>query len=115
MICDLWFQVLYLPNQTRYTRASLATKKDRLEAMEKRLEVNRNHMQREAKRAGKIEKKIKTLTWGYQDRAQKELKKFMDTMDQIEENNLRKSTFEFLRDLENIAIPKRIEVRTAHD
>lgn len=59
-------QVLYLPNQNRYTRANLASKKDRLEATERKLEQNRKHMAKEAKRCGKIEKKLKILTSGYQ-------------------------------------------------
>jgi len=102
-----------LPSQGRYTRASLASKKDRLEAMEKRLEQNRTHMQKEAKKAAKIEKKIKTLTWGYQDIAQKEVKKLTETMEEIEEHVLRKSTFQFLQNMESVAIPARVEVRTA--
>ena len=32
-------QVLYVPSQSRFTRASLASKKERIESMEKRLEV----------------------------------------------------------------------------
>ena len=32
-------QVLYLPGQNRYTRANLASKKDRIESAEKKLEV----------------------------------------------------------------------------
>lgn len=59
-------QVLYLPSQNRYTRANLASKKDRLEATERKLEQNRKHMAKEAKRCGKIEKKLKILTSGYQ-------------------------------------------------
>lgn len=59
-------QVLYLPSQNRYTRANLASKKDRFESAEKKLEQNRRHMAKEAKRCGKIEKKLKILTGGYQ-------------------------------------------------
>lgn len=59
-------QVLYLPSQNRYTRANLASKKDRFEAAERRLEQNRKHMAKEAKRCGRIEKKLKILTGGYQ-------------------------------------------------
>lgn len=59
-------QVLFLPSQNRYTRANLASKKDRFEAAERKLEQNRKHMAREAKRCGKIEKKMKILTGGYQ-------------------------------------------------
>lgn len=37
-----FLQVLYLPTQNRYTRANLASKKDRIESLEKKLEVRRN-------------------------------------------------------------------------
>ena len=36
---ECYGQVLYLPSQNRYTRANLASKKDRIESLEKRLEV----------------------------------------------------------------------------
>lgn len=38
---ECYSQVLYLPGQSRYTRANLASKKDRIESLEKRLEVGR--------------------------------------------------------------------------
>ena len=49
-----------------HPRANLASKKDRIESLEKRLEANRGHMTKEAKRAAKTEKKLKILTGGYQ-------------------------------------------------
>lgn len=103
-------KVLFLPNQNRYTRASLATKRDRLESLEKKLEQNRMHMQKEAKRAGKMEKKIKTLTSGYQALARKELEDFQALSDTLEGLNLEKQTFEFLQNMENHAAPRRLEV-----
>lgn len=33
-------QVLFIPSQNRFTRASLASKKERIESLEKRLEVS---------------------------------------------------------------------------
>jgi hypothetical protein len=57
---------LYLPGQGRYVRANLASKRERLDAMEKKLEQNRNHMTREAKKAAKVEKKLKVHLGGYQ-------------------------------------------------
>ncbi len=78
-------QVLFVPSQNRYTRflflfyfykiqvipliyfdcrASLASKKDRLESTSRQLETNRAHMAKEAKRAAKLEKKLRTLTAG---------------------------------------------------
>uniref|UniRef100_A0A1B0B8Q4 Cell division cycle 5-like protein n=1 Tax=Glossina palpalis gambiensis TaxID=67801 RepID=A0A1B0B8Q4_9MUSC len=102
-------QVLFLPSQNRYTRANLASKKDRLESAEKRLEQNRRHMAKEAKRCGKIEKKLKILTGGYQARAQALLKQLQDTFEQIEQNTLALSTFKFLAEQEAVAIPRRLE------
>ena len=78
-------QVLFLPTQQRYTRANLAGKKDRIESMEKRLEQNRGHMKKEAKRAVKVEEKLKVLTRGYQARAQGLAKQIHDLNEQIEQ------------------------------
>merc|ERR1712223_989255 len=102
-------QVLFLPTQGRYTRANLASKKDRIESLEKRLEQNRGHMKKEAKRAVKIEDKLKILTRGYQTRAQGLTKQVQDISDQIEQSQLELSTFRFLSDQETAAIPQRLQ------
>lgn len=102
-------QVLYLPNQNRYTRANLASKKDRLESVEKRLEQNRTHMTREAKRAAKMERKIKIITGGYQTRAQALIKQLQDLADETDKAHMELSTFKLLQQQEESAIPKRIE------
>ena len=39
---ECYAQVLFLPSQNRYTRANLATKKERIESLEKRLEVSQS-------------------------------------------------------------------------
>ncbi|XP_013138731.1 PREDICTED: cell division cycle 5-related protein [Papilio polytes] len=100
-------QVLFLPGQNRYTRANLASKKDRLESAEKRLEQNRNHMAKEAKKCSKMEKKLRVLTGGYQS-----LKQFGELQEQMEQANLELSTFRFLAEQEKAAIPRRIESLT---
>ena len=66
-------------------------------------------MTKEAKRAAKIEKKLKVLTGGYQARAQGLLKQASDLADQIEQSRLELSTFRFLKDKETTAIPKRLQ------
>lgn len=103
-------QVLYLPSQNRYTRANLASKKDRLESAEFSLEQNRKFMAREAKRCGKIEKKLKILTGGYQAKAQALTKQLQETFEHIEQSHLALSTFRFLAQQEETAIPRRMEV-----
>ncbi|XP_059056735.1 cell division cycle 5-like protein [Achroia grisella] len=105
-------QVLFLPGQNRYTRANLASKKDRLESAEKRLEQNRNHMAKEAKKCSKMEKRLRVLTGGYQSRAASLIKQFQELQDQIEQSNLELSTFKFLAEQEKAAIPRRIESLT---
>lgn len=104
-------QVLFLPNQNRYTRANLASKKDRLESAEKRLEQNRSHMAKEAKKAAKMEKKLKILTGGYQSRAQVLIKQLEDIYESLDQANLELSTFRFLQEQERNALPRRIQVR----
>ncbi|XP_056647268.1 cell division cycle 5-like protein [Diorhabda sublineata] len=105
-------QVLFLPNQTRYTRANLASKKDRLESAEKRLEQNRSHMSKEAKRAAKMEKKLKILTGGYQSRAQALIKQLQDLYENIDTATLELNTFKFLEEQEKSALPRRIQSLT---
>lgn len=105
-------QVLYLPSQNRYTRANLASKKDRIESAEKRLEQNRKHMAKQAKQCGKVEKRLKIITGGYQARNQALQKQFLETCEQIEQSHLALSTFKYLAAQEDQAIPKRIQALT---
>ncbi|KAM9465960.1 cell division cycle 5-like protein [Clarias gariepinus] len=106
---ECYSQVLYLPGQNRYTRANLASKKDRIESLEKKLEVNRGHMTTEAKRAAKMEKKMKILLGGYQSRAMGLIKQLSDLWDQVEQANMELHTFQELKKQEDHAIPRRQE------
>merc|ERR1711983_674193 len=103
-------QVLYLPGQQRYTRANLASKKDRRESLEKRLETNRTHMTKEAKKAAKTEKKLKILTGGYQSRAAGLIKQLNDQAEQLEQSRLELATFDQLKISETAAIPRRLKM-----
>ncbi|XP_044262430.1 cell division cycle 5-like protein [Tribolium madens] len=105
-------QVLFVPNLNKYTRANLVSKKERLESAEKKLEQNRSHMAREAKKAAKMEKKLKILTGGYQSRAQALIKQLQDYFDQIDQANLELNTFKFLQEQEKAALPRRIQSLT---
>jgi len=85
---DCYAQVLFMPLQRKYTRASVVSKKDRIEAYEHKLNVcctyafllfsaekyvtfdclqsNKEHMAKEARKAAKKEKNLKILLGGYQ-------------------------------------------------
>ncbi|KAJ8341748.1 hypothetical protein SKAU_G00340390 [Synaphobranchus kaupii] len=106
---ECYSQVLYLAGQSRYTRANLASKKDRIESLEKKLEVNRGHMTAEAKRAAKMEKKMKVLLGGYQSRAMGLVKQLSDLWDQVEQAQVELRTFQELKKQEDTAIPRRKE------
>ncbi|XP_051501826.1 cell division cycle 5-like protein [Myxocyprinus asiaticus] len=106
---ECYSQVLFLPGQSRYTRANLASKKDRIESLEKKLEINRGHMTTEAKRAAKMEKKMKILLGGYQSRAMGLLKQLSELWDQVEQANVELHTFQELKKQEDHAIPRRQE------
>ncbi|XP_046848614.1 cell division cycle 5-related protein-like [Xenia sp. Carnegie-2017] len=105
---ECYAQVMFLPSQKRYTRAALASKKDRLESLEKRLELNRSQMAQDAKKASRIEKKLKVLLGGYQSRAVGLIKQLSDAHDQVEQAYVEKRTFEELQNQETKAIPKRL-------
>lgn len=63
---ECYNQVLYVPSSNRFTRANVTSRKDKIESYEKRLEVNRFHMTNEAKKAAKLEQKLKITHGGYQ-------------------------------------------------
>ncbi|XP_049591101.1 cell division cycle 5-like protein [Syngnathus scovelli] len=107
---ECYSQVLYLPGQNRYTRANLATKKERLESVEKKLEVNRGHMTAEARKAAKLEKKLKILLGGFQSRALGLLKQHNELWEQVEQAAVELETFSQLKKQEDTAIPKRLEM-----
>ncbi|XP_076014876.1 cell division cycle 5-like protein [Genypterus blacodes] len=104
---ECYGQVLYLPAQNRYTRASLASKKDRIESLEKKLEMNRGHMTAEARRAAKLEKKLKILLGGFQSRALGLLKQHNELWEQVEQSATELQTFNQLKKQEDTAIPRR--------
>jgi len=106
---ECYSQVLFLPSKNRFTRANAASKKDRIESAEQKLELNRNFMALEAKRAAKLEKKLKTLLGGYQGRGQALIKALTDVYDQIDQTHVEATTFDLLRQNEVLAIPKRIQ------
>ena len=92
------------------SRASLASKKDRLECLERKLETYRNHMTREARKAGKLEKKLRTLTAGYQSRNQALFKQSQDLMEQVEAARLELDTYSFLKKQEEGKSPDQFEL-----
>ncbi|XP_067945595.1 cell division cycle 5-like protein [Watersipora subatra] len=109
---ECYNQVLFVPSQSRYVRANLVSKKDRIESLNKRLETNRTEMTKEAKKASKVEKKLKILLGGYQSRFQGLSKQVTEVQDQLEQSRVELKTFEILRKHEVDAMPKRLQSLT---
>ncbi|XP_014046498.1 cell division cycle 5-like protein [Salmo salar] len=106
---ECYGQVLYLSAQSRYTRANLASKKDRIDSLEKKLEINRGHMTCEARRAARLERRLKVLLGGYQSRAVGLLKQHGELWEQVEQAATELHTFTELKKQEDTAIPRRQE------
>uniref|UniRef100_A0A8C1HGI0 Cell division cycle 5-like protein n=1 Tax=Cyprinus carpio carpio TaxID=630221 RepID=A0A8C1HGI0_CYPCA len=68
---ECYSQVLYLPGQSRYTRANLASKKDRIESMEKKLEALREDVQRQQDREKELQQRFADLLLEKQTLSQK--------------------------------------------
>ena len=103
------------PHPTLKHRASLASIKDRLDSLEKRFQNNHQNMTKQAKKAAKLEKKLKLLTGGYQSRAGALSKQLNDVYDQCEHSFIEMNTFKVLQEMEGHAIPRRLEVCVMYD
>eukprot|EP00050_Salpingoeca_kvevrii_P013120 m.26874 g.26874 ORF g.26874 m.26874 type:complete len:768 (+) comp4683_c0_seq1:2177-4480(+) len=102
-------EIIYIPSKKRFGRASLHTTKDKLESLEHEMQQLSVQMANDAKRANKMEKKLKTLTMGYQKIAATRREKVVALHDQLDEASLQYATFQKLRELELQAIPIRLE------
>ena len=65
---ECYNQVLFVPGSNRFTRASVTSRKDKIESFEKKWQVNREIMSKEARSASKLEQKLKIIMGGYQVR-----------------------------------------------
>ena len=66
----------------------------------------------EARRAARLEKRLKVLLGGYQSRALGLLKQHQELWEQVEQSAVELHTFHLLKKQEDSAIPRRKEVRT---
>jgi len=101
-------QVLYLKQHGKVVRASHATKKDKMDTLERKLDLNRSFMGKKAKKAAQIEKKLKIILGGYQTRSTALIKNLQETQDQIESTKIQLETFKRLQSMEEHAITRRV-------
>ncbi|XP_075263035.1 cell division cycle 5-related protein-like [Convolutriloba macropyga] len=106
---ECYEKILFVPSQNRYTHGKYLSKKERLEYLEKRLEQNRAHMARDAKKASKYEKKLKILLGGYQSRSIGLTKQLNEIHEQIQQSQTELNSFKELQAIESAAIPRRMQ------
>lgn len=68
---EMQTEVVFIPSKKAYGRLSLASKKDVISMREQQLEAIRGQLEKDAKKASKLEKKAMKLTMGYQSRVSK--------------------------------------------
>ena len=88
-----WNELMFVPSEGRYKPKRYVSKKDKVEAAETKLNSNRDQMTKEAKKASRIEKRLKTYLTGYKNRAESLLKQFHDVTGSIEQTKLELETF----------------------
>jgi len=104
---ECYSRLLYLPSTNKYTHRDRATKKERIESLAMQLTTNREHMTREARKASKIEKKLKILCGGYMTRNAMLVKQIAETNESLEQSHIQLCTFEELLRRERGAVVKR--------
>lgn len=111
---ECYREVMFNVSQTKYTRVSMSSKKDRIEFLEKALDVNRQLMTKEAKQAAKIEKKLKVVLGGYQAKGIALNKQIEEINEQLDTVSVEDITYSKLRKSEQEIIPYRLRKLQDH-
>jgi len=102
-------ELAYLPSQKKYSRVSTATKQEKLDALRDQFESLRMHMEKESKRAMKLEHKLNVVFAGYQTRATQTTASIAELYQKLDEARRDLQCFRGLQIQETHAIPLRIQ------
>ena len=103
-------EMIFLPSQKKFGRASAVDKNERLESVKAEFEATRANIQQEHAKAVKLEKKINLYTGGYQKRVDVLKAAIRDTVLELDQATIELESFRGLQTLEEKAIPKRVEL-----
>ncbi|GLC50856.1 hypothetical protein PLESTB_000439400 [Pleodorina starrii] len=110
---DVWTAVhrdlIYLPSRQRYERAASATNVDRIESIKSEFELVRGDMEREARKAAKLEAKLGLLLTGLQRRQKEMSGRVEEVWGQVREAAQELVCFKALHERELRAAPERLE------
>jgi len=102
-------ELAYVPSLQRYAPLSSVTRQEAVQAPQQQLQLLKNFMARDAKRAGKAEKKLEVLLGGYKKRASALSKDLERRHDSILEKRVELECFRVLQHREALAGPQREE------
>mmetsp|Transcript_32000 Transcript_32000/g.53782 ORF Transcript_32000/g.53782 Transcript_32000/m.53782 type:complete len:795 (-) Transcript_32000:163-2547(-) len=109
-VWDTCFQdVLWLPSLQSYGRTANATNSDRLDSVKGEFEAARAEMEKDAKKAAKLEQKVNMLTAGYASRAAQSGVELAQVFEQAAEAKIEVECFKALQRQELAAAPARLE------
>ncbi|CAN6356103.1 unnamed protein product [Urochloa humidicola] len=100
--------LMFFPTNNSYGLASVAGNADKISALQNEFEIVKKRMDDEAKKASRLEQKIKLLTQGYQVRAGKLWSQVQDTFKQMDTASTELGCFQELQKQENLAASYRI-------
>ncbi|KAF8780728.1 hypothetical protein HU200_001335 [Digitaria exilis] len=100
--------LMYFPTNNSYGLASVAGNTDKISALQNEFEIVKKRMDDEAKKASRLEQKIKLLTQGYQVRAGKLWSQVQDTFKQMDTAATELECFQELQKQEQLAASYRI-------
>ncbi|KAJ0988506.1 hypothetical protein J5N97_006862 [Dioscorea zingiberensis] len=100
--------LMYLPTRNHYGLASVAANSDKLSALQNEFEILKSRLDDEAKKATRLEQKIKVHTLGYQTRAGKLWSQIEATYKQIDTARTEVECFRTLQKQEQVAASHRV-------
>ncbi|CAD6235195.1 unnamed protein product [Miscanthus lutarioriparius] len=100
--------LMFFPTNNSYGLASVAGNADKISALQNEFETVKKRMDDEAKKASRLEQKIKLLTQGYQVRAGKLWSQVQDTFKQMDTAPTELECFQELQKQEHLAASYRI-------
>ena len=101
-------ELAYVPRMQKYAPIGEVAPADRLAASEQQLQLLRNTMVRDGKRAAKVEKKLETLLGGYRKRQAALEKQCAGLHASVCEKRVELGCFEALQRVEELARPQRL-------
>jgi pre-mRNA-splicing factor CDC5/CEF1 len=105
--------ILFVPSQQRYMRGAAMAVSDRAAALQADFERVRKEMEREAKRAAKLEQKVGVVTGGLVTRQQRLSGEVEGTLNELVAAEIELKCFQALHEQEQRAAPDRMEALQA--